>query len=322
MATQRDWFQFFEELGETFREELMKPVWLQFNTADPVDSLRLFIGYAAERGYANTNHYRQASEVLRLFREEDRKPTPTEVWNRCQEEWCRYWDEARTCGLYPKAEEDPEKEKHASKGRKLEGHIESYHPLFHDGKRCAPDPMGCCLLCLVGSPSGGLSNIITEVVLPDMKSIDTTLEKSYAQLMRVWGVSDKVACYFLRDVAGFHQKKLDRPEAQKRLQPLDLWVKRVLDYLGWRESAGDRQSWIVKQATAADVDGGLVNMGMWYYGARVAGGKYRFHRGMKSFAEAKRQWKEHPTPVKRCALTEHANRSASSANQTAANDAG
>jgi hypothetical protein len=303
-AALREWFRFFAEVGETYRQELMVPGWSLFNVEDPVDALRLFIGYATERGFANPNHYHQASDVLRLLREEGRKPKPSEAWDRCRREWRRYWDEARARGLYPKAEEDSVKEKKATKGRELEGQytreggkVVPYHPLFHDGKRCAADPRECCLLCLVRSPSGGLGNIITEVVLPDIDSSDSTLEKSHAQLMRVWGVSDKVACFFLRDVVDFYGKKLDRPEAQKRLQPLDLWVKRVLDYLDLPKGAGDPQSWIAEQATAANVDGGRVNMGMWYYGAKVAGGKYRFHCGMEDIAEAKRQHEEHVTAL-------------------------
>jgi hypothetical protein len=281
----REWFRLFAEVGETYRLKLMEPGWSRFDTDDPVDALRLFLeSYAPERSRSNTDQYHAASDALLSFSDAKRPLRPSDVWEECVRRWSRFISESRGMGLHPDGV--------GLKINATDRRGRAWHPLFHDGRRCGSDVEGKrCLLCIVIREDGTLRNLVNDIVLADM-SPDSDLAVSYRKLCSVFGVGDKVATFFLRDVADMKRRSFRSAKANRNLQPVDLWVERV--YLRLRD--GDTsyiKDWIAYRADDAGVDAKRVNQGMWYYGSHVAGSKFRFYQGMRNLVTATAQFAEH-----------------------------
>jgi len=101
----------------------------------------------------------------------------------------------------------------------------------------------------------------------------------HAALCGVGGVSDKIASFFLRDVATMYDIHVTAD--RHLLQPIDVWVERCTRVL--RESAPglpeDCAKAIVTLATEAEVCPESVNQGMWYFATQVChSSRYAFQQ--------------------------------------------
>lgn len=108
-----------------------------------------------------------------------------------------------------------------------------------------------------------------------------------------YGVGDKIASFFLRDVAVLFEKGLELnnigSEERKYLQPIDIWVKRCCNYLYKLESKAynetvkisDYQHYVVKRCMDDGkyiVNPEKVNMGMWLFASQIVGNHYNLSK--------------------------------------------
>lgn len=102
---------------------------------------------------------------------------------------------------------------------------------------------------------------------------------AHADLCRVQGVGDKIASFFLRDVATMYD--IHVTAHRHLLQPIDVWVERcTLVLCGSAPSAAeDCARAIVTLATEAEVCPESVNQGMWYFATQVChSSRYAFEQ--------------------------------------------
>lgn len=86
------------------------------------------------------------------------------------------------------------------------------------------------------------------------------------EIMELWGIGPKTSAFYLRDVIFLFNCELI-PEEARELQPIDTWVRQVVDSL--RDSQTDdhlsTEEWLVRHGGAAR-NSALLNAGMWYLG--------------------------------------------------------
>ncbi len=91
----------------------------------------------------------------------------------------------------------------------------------------------------------------------------------YDELDSIWQVGEKVASFYLRDLAFIYDLKLSS-KAFITIQPIDTWVKQVTFQIGLcskRDSHRTIVSKLLKACEKAKVDPKKVNAGAWYIGA-------------------------------------------------------
>jgi len=92
------------------------------------------------------------------------------------------------------------------------------------------------------------------------------------ELKRIWGVGPKTSAFYLRDVIFLFNCKL-APEDSIELQPIDTWVRQVVDSLR-DEQDSDRhlstEDWLVRHG-GGPINSALINAGMWYLGKHSFG---------------------------------------------------
>jgi hypothetical protein len=107
------------------------------------------------------------------------------------------------------------------------------------------------------------------------------------ELCRISGVGDKIASFFMRDVAC----QFDTfPSGQKNrclLQPVDIWIQRAAKLLG--DTDGKPAQFIVEQAERERCSPERVNQGMWYFGAEIAGSERSLEKFIREPDEIERK---------------------------------
>jgi len=204
---------------------------------DPREALALFLkSYAYERAGGDPRRALMAERVVR----ESEKLDPETLWTEFQ---------------------------NAMGYRSLDA---KRNPLAHN----VPEP--CvekkrCVLCALRKDDGNYDNIVAK--------INRHLEKdevitAHNFLKSIRGVGDKIAPFFLRDMAiayGIFPKKF-----KVLLQPVDIWVRRIANFLITHQydpkpitSDLAIATWIVEHPGANSPEN--ANFGMWFFGAKIIG---------------------------------------------------
>ena len=98
--------------------------------------------------------------------------------------------------------------------------------------------------------------------------------ETFRVLCAVTGVGEKIASFFLRDVAVLFDLEVEQGD-RYLLQPIDIWVGRIAQQL-WPELPHEWPVWrraIVQHSLGAGVDPERVNQGMWYFATEVCRSK-------------------------------------------------
>lgn len=145
----------------------------------------------------------------------------------------------------------------------------------------------------VGGP-----NIITfaknELGLDAVKIIHNNIQQ-------VNGIGSKIASLFLRDVAVFY--KIFPSKDRYLLQPVDIWVGRIVEKLGGpkyeiKEDVIKKiQLWIVENARGV-AEPEEINQGMWYFASQIAGSNYRLEKTLDHLGYAKELAYQHKHALK------------------------
>jgi hypothetical protein len=109
---------------------------------------------------------------------------------------------------------------------------------------------------------------------------------------RINGIGNKIASFFLRDVATFYH--ILPTKYRYLLQPIDVWVRRISSLLMESQMSDEGIAiWIIQEAAKNGVSPEAVNQGMWYFGSQVGGSEYRVSRAIDDLKLAKCLVDEH-----------------------------
>jgi len=131
---------------------------------------------------------------------------------------------------------------------------------------------------------------------------------AHDKIKEINGIGSKIASLFLRDVATFYN--VFPSQDRHLLQPIDIWVRRIVKELGGpvlnpaeqnAETDDAARRWIVGQSSKASIDPETVNQGMWYFATQIAGSYYRLQKSIHDAGYAKVIIAQHQHALKRAA---------------------
>lgn len=103
------------------------------------------------------------------------------------------------------------------------------------------------------------------------------------KILEINGIGDKISSLFLRDVSIVFEIRIK--ENRYLLQPVDVWVRRVVDNLTNKKLTDKtRAQFIVNSSEGCGASPEKVNCGMWYFGSQIAGSDYNLRRFLNSEA--------------------------------------
>jgi len=91
------------------------------------------------------------------------------------------------------------------------------------------------------------------------------VKEAHDQLCAINGISNKIASFFLRDVAS--HSKIAPAHDRDLLQPVDVWIRFVTRQFCQNKESSDEDyaKWIIKNSTQPE----SANQGIWYFCAEV-----------------------------------------------------
>jgi hypothetical protein len=112
-------------------------------------------------------------------------------------------------------------------------------------------------------------------------------QKIYSELLGVSGIGDKIASFFMRDVACHYDvfPLPDDVDARDLLQPIDIWVRRTVQLLRRgvvAKNDDECRAFIVQSSNDAGCSPERVNQGIWYFDSEIAETEYYLHTVMTS----------------------------------------
>lgn len=120
------------------------------------------------------------------------------------------------------------------------------------------------------------------------------LKDTHDSFKKIRGIGDKIASFFLRDVA-FLDKNISINELEKLqdrwlLQPVDLWIKRTVSFLDGPNEQENKEiaKRLVEMADDAQCCALSLNAGAWYLGAEIATTERRFEDCLKNVGGLKK----------------------------------
>lgn len=127
------------------------------------------------------------------------------------------------------------------------------------------------------------------------------IKDAFDFLDSIRGIGPKIASFFLCSVKEYCKKiQLPKDKTRNCLQPVDIWIRRIVNRLEPQTSDDKIASFIVRHSENPE----RVNMGMWYFGAIVCGkGWYRFEQVLKDLKTARKEWRQHRDRLKRVCCT-------------------
>lgn len=151
------------------------------------------------------------------------------------------------------------------------------NPLYHREISCKN-----CIWCVLESEN---------IVQRSQRDLDTSKTRAALErLKEIRGVGDKIASFFLRDVAIWYPSTHIDKEDRWLLQPIDIWVKRTVQYLSRLNMNNEEVAkWIVDNCGQPE----CCNQGIWYFGARIAGSDYTLRKSILDMNYAKRISEDH-----------------------------
>jgi hypothetical protein len=228
----------FAAIGEIYQTRDSDPTWDKHPQAlfDRVQSLAVFLeGYAFERAGRAPKYSGTAAKIVRQRRPENLDPAS--IWREFSEEFGGKGVNAKVNPLAPKGTE------FRHKGTNL--HTAKVSVIELD--RSLEKPLVKWVVDNLPNTPGIVHNRLREIS----------------------GIGEKIASFFMRDVACQFNVFPARAADRRLLQPVDIWVERAATCLG--APAGRAADFLVK---CSGVDGNRperVNQGIWLFGAEVVG---------------------------------------------------
>lgn len=131
------------------------------------------------------------------------------------------------------------------------------------------------------------------IVLLCRQGIKDDLRDIHKQLKTINGIGDKIASFFLRDIAALYNIQ---PEKDYRylLQPIDGWIRFIVMQIEGNEKISDGKcsKWMVNKSGSSEPE--KLNQGMWYFAAIIAeSSRYKVKRSIEDHRFMRKLIKEY-----------------------------
>lgn len=247
------WLQFFQDVSSIYRDMYMYPLWESFpdHETNRIHSLSIFLGmYAFERQGRNPNYFHVAVDSLKMFC--GNNPIDAEkLWTEFSK-----WFIAKN--------KDQTTDKLNKKNNPL---------FFEDDYSRKPDSQKSLIEIL---PEQTLSNYLSGLIIKEMD-----VKAAYGYLLKIRGIGPKISSFYLRDLVDIYGINLNEVNNRELLQPIDIWVERTIWTLSQKkDQKKEVAKWIVDNSFSK-LNPEYINMGIWFFGAVIAGSEYRLENSLK-----------------------------------------
>lgn len=259
----REGVRYFDHLSCYYRRFYQQSNWEQYenHADDPWEALALVLrGYAYERAGRSPEFAPAAADAVLCASdgssEKDGSGVLAELaWANFRRLLPRRGVNERVNPLYPSTDPD---------GPGVAGHASLVEVAFDDP--------------LSGQP---ITTFCRDLLHADQ------VDLAFSLLTQCRGIGRKIASFFLRDLGGLYGVE-EGTDHRHLLQPIDLWVRRVVFHLVDDNSFSDEDvaKWIVARSLEVDASPEWVNAGMWFFGADLAESEYALNRAMASMESA------------------------------------
>ena len=252
----------FETATLFFRKRYLELCWGKYNIDDPVEAASIFLeGYAFEHQGRNPSFSPAAIEAIKMSEgAKDSDDFPLTVW-------------ANFCKLLNN-----------------KGLANKTNPLCHP--LCHPMKSEKCIWCALDSKN---------IVLSSMQDLKAgQIQDARERLKKIRGVGNKIASLFLRDLAMRYNLDLKNTQDRWLLQPIDVWVSRIVQSLNDDSKMNNEKvaKWVVANSNEMGINPEQCNQGMWYFGARIAESDFKLHKSLQNIDYAKEIFEEHVAVLK------------------------
>ena len=116
---------------------------------------------------------------------------------------------------------------------------------------------------------------------------ENRLSEAHIALKSVWGIGDKIASFYLRDIfwLGHDLNPRAKVDNDHLLQPIDIWVRRAAEELGHRSQSAES---VAKFVSAFEKSKGVAhgggNISFWMLGGRYLANEKEFRTVIKAVA--------------------------------------
>lgn len=279
MNSVQQWFQFFERVSCFYKERMLLS-WKKHShyDTDLWNSLAIFLeSYAFERQGRKPDYFHAAVDALLTYKKAQkgdltRDDAAKRIWELFSDSLGNQNLNEQNNPLCLKGTEYKRKNKRAQT-RQL-----SVIKVVHE--------------------NNGIRHMSFTAYLRE-RIIQNDIQGAFDLLKSIQGVGDKIASFYLRDLASIMEINLSQVENRHLLQPVDVWVARTVIHLDRNEFSRLKQKiedggelsnkektslakWIVRKSEKNRVNPELVNMGIWYFCSKVATSEYRLNRVLEN----------------------------------------
>ncbi len=252
------------ELGKAiYQPHYLAPTLARFPEieTDWLEALKFFLyGYAFERQGRSPAYAPLAVEAIRVTIGENRPEKPTRELTKA------VWEKFCDLGNYHPRPTKPRKPKHGKQPKPAdpyEGANKKNNPLYQStGKQ---DVITFC------------SSLVAHrynIFVFAKSGIQAQIRETHSKLCEIRGVGEKIASFFLRDVALQSDNRIADSD-RELLQPVDIWVRRTARLLSQNSITEESDAMcaqeMVRLSHEAQCSDLLLNAGSWYFGSQVAG---------------------------------------------------
>jgi len=283
-----EWLRFFENISCFFREFFLFPLWNKYDNHpnDIWDSLTIFLeGYAFERQGRNASYFHAAVDALFKYKNKHNdtmdKSTAKDIWRHFSKSFNNQKLNEQNNPLCPHGTNYSKKYNEQSRN-------------YTTSKRSIMEVVFSDIVPRRSTFTNHFKNIITK---------ENDVQNAHKLLKSIQGISNKIASFYLRDLAFVMNIDLENIESRHLLQPIDTWLARTIisldgdRFLHLQERINKRNlrerdkvdlaKWIVKNSNQTQVNPKLVNMGIWFFGSQIAASEYRLNEALRDINYAK-----------------------------------
>jgi len=284
----QQWLRFFKQVS-CFCKEDMFLSWRKYpnHTTDIWDSLAIFLeGYAFERQGRKPDYFHAAVDALLGYKREHNGNMSKNI---AKDIWIRFNELLNN-----------QKLNYQNNPLCLQG---TNYPKKYKGVEKTYTTTQPSVIQIV-SDNKDIQNKSFTTYLKD-EIVKDDIKRVFDLLKSIQGVSEKITSLFLRDLAHIMEIDLSKTQNRHLLQPIDIWVARTVISLDENEFSYLKEKmkngrslnnkdkvklakWIVRQSEGNVANPELVNMGIWYFGSKIAISGYRLNRVLEDLNDLSR----------------------------------
>lgn len=284
MNSFQEWLRFFENVSSFYRVDMCFS-WGKYPNYDTDiwDSLAIFLEvYAFERKGRKPDYFHATVDALFDYKQKHNgdmnKSIFKDIWKSFKESLNNQKLNEQNNPLCPKG---------TNYKRKYKG----------KSKKCTTSKLSIMEVVLGNIVPLGLSftNYFRE-------KISDNIQNAHNLLKSIQGIGDKIASFYLRDLAVVMKIKLNDTKNRYLLQPIDIWIERTVRILtnNQRINRNKVAKWIVENSNQPE----LVNMGIWYFCSQIAVSEYKLKIALGDLNIAKSLLDEHINRIQNiCEIT-------------------